>query len=333
MGKKKAAKCQKSEEHSEEGLKDPADVPQTLERTDAGVDSGLGLHNSGVTGSLSVVDPREGSGVLGEEDLADEVVKEEEGQEKEEREAAKQVNQDGMHELLSMKAQDVPIDDITEAPSVEAVSTPSARLEFGASVIQQQLDKTQLVDHSMPPSNTHDSAAHDETLRKQDPNTSVEGAGVEGATKRTSVSSELSFNPEVRGAAGRSVSVSSEEHHPIQVSKGRRVASLRLPLDEMERKGGGGEGEPSTTPSKPAPTYVAPNTPNTPATANGATARNDADEVLERAERAMGILDDFIMNSARCARKLATRDKCVRGGINLWVLIYVCFFCPFDYFS
>jgi len=324
MGKKKAAKGQKSGEHSEEGLgdsanvqeglEDSANVPQTLERMDAGVDSGvdsgLGLHNTG--------DPREGSGVLGEEDLANEVVNEEEGQEKEEREAATQVNQDGMHELLSMKAQDEPIDDITEAPSVEAVGTPSARLEFGASVVQQQLDKTQqqldktqLVDHSMPPSNTHDSAAHDETLRKQDPNTSVEGAGGEGATKSTSVSSELSFNPQVRGAGGRSASVSSEEHHPLPASKGRRVASLRLPLDEMGRKGGEGERGASTPPSKPAPTYVAP---DTPATANGATASKDADEVLERAERAMGILDDFILKSARCARKLAMRDKCVRGG-------------------
>jgi len=306
MGKKKAAKGQKSGEHSEEGL--------------AGVDSGVDIHNSGVTGSLSVVDPREGSGVLGKEDIADEVVKEEEGQEKEEREAVTQVNQDGMHELLSMKAQDEPINDITEAPSVEAVRTPSAWLEFSASVIQQQLvktqqqlDKTQLVDHSMPPSNTHDSEAHDETLRKQNPNASVEDAGFvfEGATKSTSVSSELSFNPEVRGAGGRSASVSSEEHHPIPVSKGRRVAALRLPLDEMERKGGGSERGASTTPTKPAPTYVAP---NTPATANGATASKDADEVLERAERAMGILDDFIMKSARCAHKLATRDKCVSEG-------------------
>jgi hypothetical protein len=304
MGKKKAAKGQKSGEHSEEGL--------------AGVDSGVDIHNSGVTGSLSVVDPREGSGVLGKEDLADEVVKEEEGQEKEEREAVTQVNQDGMHELLSMKAQDEPINDITEAPSVETVSTPSAWLEFSASVIQQQLDKTQqqldkaqLVDQSMPPSNTHDSEAHDETLREKNPSASVADAGFDGATKSTSVSSELSFNPEVRGAGGKSASVSSEEHHPMPVSKGRRVAALRLPLDEMERKGGGSERGASTTPTKPAPTYVAL---NTPATANGATASKDADEVLERAERAMGILDDFIMKSARCARKLATRDKCVSEG-------------------
>jgi hypothetical protein len=304
MGKKKAAKGQKSGEHSEEGL--------------AGVDSGVDIHNSGVTGSLSVVDPREGSGVLGKEDLADEVVKEEEGQEKEEREAVTQVNQDGMHELLSMKAQDEPINDITEALSVETVSTPSAWLEFSASVIQQQLDKTQqqldkaqLVDQSMPPSNTHDSEAHDETLREKNPSASVADAGFDGATKSTSVSSELSFNPEVRGAGGKSASVSSEEHHPMPVSKGRRVAALRLPLDEMERKGGGSERGASTTPTKPAPTYVAL---NTPATANGATASKDADEVLERAERAMGILDDFIMKSARCARKLATRDKCVSEG-------------------
>jgi len=98
---------------------------------------------------------------------------------------------------------------------------------------------------------------------------------------------------------------------PVSEGKGTRVPALRLGFLAQRRGGAdrGAERGASTTPRKP--------TPHKPATASSATesassarerergsetASKESGEVLQRAERAMGILDDFILKSARSAR-------------------------------